>query len=47
MSESVALLVDKLYAEAIKAVKSHVALSASTPDLISILSDVNNSEAKL
>jgi hypothetical protein len=37
MSESVTLLVDNQYAEAIEAVKSRDALSDSTPNLISIL----------
>jgi hypothetical protein len=46
ISESVTLLVDILYAEAIEAVKSRAALSASTPDLISIFG-VINSEARL
>jgi hypothetical protein len=46
MSESVTLLVASLYAEAIDAVKSRAALSASTPELISILGDIN-SKAKL
>jgi hypothetical protein len=36
MSESVTLLADNLYAEAIEAVKSRAALSASTSELISI-----------
>jgi hypothetical protein len=42
MPESVILLVDKLYAEAIEAVKSRTDLSASTPELISILGDINS-----
>jgi hypothetical protein len=46
MSESVTLLVANLYAEAIEAVKLHAALSASVPELISILDDFN-SEARL
>jgi hypothetical protein len=46
MSESVTLLVENLYAEAVKAVKSRAALSASTSELISILGDIN-SEARL
>jgi hypothetical protein len=46
MSESVTLLVASLYAEAIEAVKLHAALSASIPELISILRDMN-SEARL
>jgi hypothetical protein len=46
MSESVTLLVTSLYAEAIEAVKSRAALSASTPKLFSILGDIN-SEARL
>jgi hypothetical protein len=36
MSECLTLLVDNLYADAAEAVKSRAALSASTPDLISI-----------
>jgi hypothetical protein len=40
ISESVILLVDSLYAEAIEAVKSRAALSASTPELISILASL-------
>jgi hypothetical protein len=39
MSESVTLLVDSLYAEATKAVKSRAALSASTPELNLIWGD--------
>jgi hypothetical protein len=35
MSECVTLLVASLYAEAIEAVRSRAALSASTPELIS------------
>jgi hypothetical protein len=46
MSESVTLLVDSLYAEAIETVKSRAALSASNPELISILGEIN-SEARL
>jgi hypothetical protein len=46
MSESVTLLVSRLYAEAIEAVKSPDALSASPPELISVLEDIN-SEARL
>jgi hypothetical protein len=46
MSESVNLLVASLYAGAIEAVKSRAALSASTPELISVLDDIN-SEARL
>jgi hypothetical protein len=46
ISERVILLVDSLYAEAIEAVKLRAALSASTPELISILGDIN-SEARL
>jgi hypothetical protein len=42
MSESVTFLVDNLYAEAIEAAKSRAALSASTPDLISILGDISS-----
>jgi hypothetical protein len=45
MSESVTLLVASVYAEAIEAVKSRAALSAYTPELISILDDIN-SEAR-
>jgi hypothetical protein len=45
-SESVILLVDSLYAEAIEAVKSRATLSASTPELILILGDIS-SEARL
>jgi hypothetical protein len=45
MSESVTLLIASLYAEAIEAVKSRAALSASIPELISILGDIN-SEAR-
>jgi hypothetical protein len=40
MSKSVILLVDILYADSIKAVKSHAALLASTPELISILGEI-------
>jgi hypothetical protein len=46
ISESVTLLVDSLYAEAIEVVKSGAALSASTPELISILGEIN-SETRL
>jgi hypothetical protein len=46
MSESVTLLFDNLYPEAIEAVKSRPALSASTPELISIPGEIN-SEARL
>jgi hypothetical protein len=46
MSESVTLLVASLHAEAIEAVKSSAALSASTPELITILGEIN-SEARL
>jgi hypothetical protein len=46
MSESVTLLVASLYAEAIDAIKSRAALSASTLELISILGDINT-EARL
>jgi hypothetical protein len=42
MSESVTLLVASLYAEAIEAVKLHAALSASIPELISILVDIHS-----
>jgi hypothetical protein len=42
MSEIVTLLVYSLYAEAIGAVKSRAALSASTPALILILGDINS-----
>jgi hypothetical protein len=41
MSESVTLLFDNLYAEVIEAVEKEAALSVSTPDLISILGDIN------
>jgi hypothetical protein len=41
MSKRVILLVDSLHAEAIEAGKSRAALSASTPELISILGDLN------
>jgi hypothetical protein len=37
MSENITLLVDNLYGEATEAVKVRAALSASTPELISIL----------
>jgi hypothetical protein len=40
MSESITLLVASLYAEAIEAVKTRAALSASIPELISILVDI-------
>jgi hypothetical protein len=40
MSESVNLMVDSLYAEAIEAAKSRAALSASAPDVISILDNI-------
>jgi hypothetical protein len=43
MSESVTLLVASLYAEATEAVKLYAALSASIPELISILGDINSS----
>jgi hypothetical protein len=46
MSESLTLLVENLYAEATEAVKSRAALSASTPELLSILGDII-SEARL
>jgi hypothetical protein len=46
MFESVILLVDRLYAEAIEAVKLRAALSAFTSVLISILAGIN-SETKL
>jgi hypothetical protein len=39
-SDKVILLVDNLYAEALEAVKARAALSASTPELISILGDI-------
>jgi hypothetical protein len=39
-SEILTSLVDSLYAEAMGAVNSSVALSASTPELISILGDI-------
>jgi hypothetical protein len=45
ISKSVILLVDNLYAEAIEAVKSHAALSASNPELISTLRDISSEEA--
>jgi hypothetical protein len=45
-SESVIWFVDNLYAEAIEAVKSRTALSASSPDLIWILGEIN-SQARL
>jgi hypothetical protein len=45
-SKSVILLVDSLYAEAIEAEKLRAAFSASAPNLISILGDIN-SEARL
>jgi hypothetical protein len=41
MSESAILLVDNPYSEATEVVKSRAALSASTPELISILGDIN------
>jgi hypothetical protein len=46
MSESVNLLVARLYDESTEAVKTHAAISASTPELISIPSNIN-SEARL
>jgi hypothetical protein len=46
MYESVTLLFASLYAETIEATKLHAALSASIPELISILGDIN-SEARL
>jgi hypothetical protein len=46
MSESVTLLVASLYAQAVEVVKLRAALSASAPELISILGDIN-SEARL
>jgi hypothetical protein len=39
-SDKAILLVDSLYAEAIEAVKARAALSASAPELISILGDI-------
>jgi hypothetical protein len=45
-SEILTLLVDNLYADAVEAVNSHAALSASTPVLISNLGDIK-SEARL
>jgi hypothetical protein len=42
MSENVILLVASLYAEAIEAVKSCTTLLASTPEVISILGDINS-----
>jgi hypothetical protein len=44
--ESLILLVDSLYAEAIDAVMSRAPLSASSPELISILGDIK-SDARL
>jgi hypothetical protein len=41
-SKSVILFVDSLYAEAIEAEKSRAALSASTPNLNSILNYINS-----
>jgi hypothetical protein len=46
MPERVILLVDSLYAEAIEDVKSWATLSASSPELISILGRTD-SEARL
>jgi hypothetical protein len=46
MSESITLLLDSLYAEAIEAVKSRAALSAFSSKLILILGDTK-SEARL
>jgi hypothetical protein len=46
MSESVTCFADNLNAEAIEAVKSPAALSASTPELISNYGIIN-SEARL
>jgi hypothetical protein len=46
MSESVILLVASLYAEAIEAVKSRAALSASSSELIWIIAEIV-SEARL
>jgi hypothetical protein len=40
MSETVILLVASTNAEAVEAVKSHAALSASTPELTLILGDI-------
>jgi hypothetical protein len=45
-SESVILLLDRLYAEAIEAVNSRAALSASSPESVSILGEIY-SEARL
>jgi hypothetical protein len=45
-SEDEIILVDSLYAEAIEAVKSRAAISASSPELIWILGEIN-SEARL
>jgi hypothetical protein len=42
MFESVTLLVASLYAEATEEVKSRAALSASIPELILILGDINS-----
>jgi hypothetical protein len=46
MPECVTLMVASLYAEAVEAVKTRAALSASTPELISILGYFN-SQARL
>jgi hypothetical protein len=45
MSDSVTAQIASLYAEAIEVVKSRAVLSSSTPQLISILGDIN-SEAR-
>jgi hypothetical protein len=42
MSESVILLVYNLYAKAVEAVKWCTTLSASSPELISVLGDINS-----
>jgi hypothetical protein len=46
MNGSVIFVLDNLYADVLFAVRSRAALSASNPELISILSDIN-SEAML
>jgi hypothetical protein len=42
MTKCVLLLVDNLYAAAIETIKSRATISASTPELISILGDINS-----
>jgi hypothetical protein len=42
MSRSVTLLIDNQYAEATEALKSPAALSASIPELISIVGGINS-----